>query len=184
MAKFVPPKKCIGPSQLAVVLGISERFCTRNLLKTRLENGYMQDSPTDAMQFGIDHEQVARNFYQKHHKITVQKANFVRGAYFNKNYRLVGIADGLVGSNGGIEIKCHMNKDVCHKIPSYYMTQIVAYMFLYKRQWWDFVSCSFTDGKLKKCKIIRVYWKNHQNTWFQDWYPKIIEFIKSVKWQQ
>lgn len=151
---------------MAVVLGISERFCTSALLKNRLEKGYMQEVPTDAMQFGIDNEQIARYFYQKYRKVNVKKADFVRGVCVNGKCRLVGIADGLIGTDGGIEIKCHMNKDVCHTIPSYYMTQVVAYMFLYKRQWWDFVSCSFIDGKLKKCKIIRVYWKNHRDTWF------------------
>lgn len=177
MRKFIQPKKCVGPSQLSSILGFN-KWCDRSTLKKKLEEGYWDDS-NERTDFGCQNESVVRAFYERYKKVTVQEAPFVRGC----NGRLVGKGDGLVGTDGGLEIKCHFTGDVLDTIPPYYMIQIVAYMFLYKRSWWDFMSCSFQDGKLKKCKIIRVYWKNHMRTWENEWYPAIVTFIREVKWK-
>jgi len=174
--KHIPPKKCVGPSNISSILGYN-KWCSKETLKTNIEQGYY-DTPNENMLFGIQHEAVCRKFYEKYKKIKVADPPFVRAC----NNRLIGKADGLISNDGGLEIKCHNNKDALQEIPLYYMCQIVAYMYLYQRPWWDFMSCSFENGKLKKCHIRRVYWKNHKDTWEQQWLPQIVEFINSVKW--
>lgn len=174
---FISAKKCVGPSKIASILGY-DRWCNRETLKNRLENGYWSENK-ECLTFGNDKEPIARMFYEKYKNCRVSEAPFER----DKTRRLVGKSDGLIGTDGGLEIKCHFNGKTLKSIPDYYMTQVVAYMFLYKRTWWDFMSCAFTDdGKLRKCNITRVYWKNHKDTWFREWYPEILKFIEEVKW--
>lgn len=176
--QFIQPKRCIGPSKISSILGYN-RWLSREQLKHQLENGYWEHFNT-RIDFGNRNENVARVFYQKHKETKVQDAPFrseIGG-------RFVGKADGLIGKDGGLEIKCHKDRDVLDQIPNYYMVQIVAYMYLYKRDWWDFMSCSFRDGKLKRCKITRIYWKNHYVTWEREWLPQIKQFIKDVNWKK
>lgn len=174
--KFVGPKRCIGPSKLASILGMN-RWCSREQLKAELEQGSWQES-NPAIEFGIKNEALAIKFYEHHRKLKVNEARFER----DLNGRLVGKADGLVGVDGGLEVKCHNNRPPLDKIPLHYLVQIVAYMALYQRQWWDFMSCGFKDGRLDRVKIIRVYWCNHQDTWNLEWLPQIEQFIEEVQW--
>lgn len=181
---FIPPKKCIGPSQLSSVLGFN-KFLDRETLKKRLQHGYIDDrsaAERSCMDFGIRKEEIARTFYQRwlrkermslNGDLRVLPADFARDG----TRRLVGKADGLVGTDGGVEFKCHLDKDPLKTIPNYYLCQIVAYMWLYRRQWWDFVSCGFQGDQLTKCNITRIYWKNHRSTWENEWYPQIELFI-------
>lgn len=171
------PKKCVGPSQLSSIVGLN-KWCDRETLKKRLECGFTEQRP-DCLEFGNRNEPIVRRFYERKKGVTVLEAPFVKAF----NWRLIGKGDGLIGRDGGLEIKCHTNGSTLDSVPPYYLIQIVAYMYLYRRPWWDFVSASFTEeGRLKQCRIIRVYWKNHSLTWFNEWLPEIIKFINEVKW--
>jgi len=177
--KWVQPKKCIGPSKLASILNMTPIWCTPAQLKQQLENGYW-DHNNHRIDFGNRKEAVGIEFYKRNRKVDVKQAYFANAL----NRRIIGKADGLIGDDGGVEIKCHKDRDVLESIPPYYMVQVVAYMYLYKRAWWDFVSCSFKDDKLKKCRIFRVYWKNHRDTWQREWLPEIKKFINRVNWKK
>lgn len=53
--------------------------------------------------------------------------------------------DGLIGTEGGLEIKCpntatHLDTLLNKKIDTYYLYQMAGNCFIYDRQWWDFVS--------------------------------------------
>lgn len=188
MRKFIPAKKCIGPSQLSSVLGYN-KWCSREELQKRLETGFW-DTITDRMEFGIQYESVAVKFYEKYKKCIVKEAGFVKDG---ANSRFVGKADGLIDvplvlnglslGCGGLEIKCHKDGSILEEIPQYYLVQVVAYMFLYQREWWDFMTCGFVNNRLKKCKITRIYWKDYKDQWHKQWYPQIIDFIKNVRWK-
>jgi predicted phage-related endonuclease len=174
----VYPKKHVGASQVGTILGFN-RWKDANTLKSELKNGYTQQVK-ECMNFGKKYEPVALRFYQRHTKTKIQKAGYKR----DKTRKLIGIADGLIDDEGGLEIKCHMNGKVLEKIPDNYLAQVVTYMFLYNRTWWDFMSCAFdTTGektKLMKCHIQRIYWKNHKDKWLKDWYPKILDFTSDL----
>lgn len=180
---FVGPKRCVGPSQISSILGYN-RYLSAAELKSNLESGYMRERDTPATRYGKKYEKLALTIYQKYRKHRVIKPHFGVDPLCS---RFVGMCDGLVSSEdgdlGGVEIKCHYSGKILESIPSYYMVQIVAYMYLYKRKWWDLVSCSFDEnGKRTGYKIFRVHWGNHEMTWNKEWYPKIMKFISNVEW--
>lgn len=188
-SKFIGPKKTIGASQVGSILGLNY-WCSKEQLKDKLTNGYTLE-PNVFCNFGNNNEPTARCFYEHYKKIKVKKANYVKDSQCLK---FSGVADGLIGNNGGLEIKCHRNSynddgsikkiaTTLKDVPSNYLSQMVAYMYLYKRSWWDFMSCVFNEetNQLRSVKIHRIYWKNHKQTWETQWYPQIIEFVKEIQ---
>lgn len=96
---------------------------------------------TDAMQRGTVLEPMAREFY------TLASGNQVVQVGFCKDDRLeCGISpDGLIGENGGLEIKCpaahtHVAYLRDGKLPTKYKQQVMGCLWITGRQWWDFVS--------------------------------------------
>ena len=172
------PKKYLGPSQFACALELSP-YQTSQQLKKILEVG--DDTPRNYYtKFGINKEGVVRNLYSKVKHVNVKSANFITDVLCP---RLGGISDGLIGKNGGLEIKCHvLEKNFCEEIPTHYLVQVVGYMFLYGRKWWDFMSCFFENDEVKKYKIIRVKWEDYEGIWFNNWYDKIVKYAESVAW--
>lgn len=192
-----PPKTCIGPSSLAAIFGYS-KWCSRDTLKHNLLHGYTEchdPAQTQRINCGINNEKYALTYYAQR-----KKYNVLLNPPFKRalNGRLVGKCDGLVINKGvivgGVEVKCHLDKDVLSTIPLYYLIQVVAYMYLYECEWWDIVSFSFasasasasastsasTSSTPRKCKVMRVYWKDYVHTWNEFWLPEIENFIKSV----
>jgi hypothetical protein len=178
---FVPPKKCLGPSHITSILGYN-KFRDASELKGQLEDGFHRERNTPNTSFGIHNEKIGLIAYSRYKGCKIQKAGY---AVDKLCKRFVGRADGLVGDDGGVEIKCHANGTLLKSVPIYYLPQIVAYMYLYDRSWWDLVSCIFDEeGKLSKYKIFRIRWVDYEATWQQEWYPKIRDFIDSIKWKK
>lgn len=104
------------------------------------------DIKTYAMQWGIDNEPIAKKIYS-----TVFECEVLETGYIPFDYNSGGSPDGLVAEDGGIEIKCpgrptHLRykrmktiADLLKVCPEYYW-QILGYMIIAKRQWFDFVS--------------------------------------------
>jgi len=95
---------------------------------------------TDAMQHGIDTEKEARAVYELDQLEKVQEVGFV------EKDDMFGVSpDGLVGTDGGVEIKCPM----AHTHLGYlirgdpwksYRWQIQGFLWVANRQWIHFVS--------------------------------------------
>lgn len=97
----------------------------------------------DAMQWGIDNEDLARETYEK---LTENKVDQIGFAYKDEDKRVGCSPDGLIGKGGLIEIKCPMTKthvgykrDINEAIKSYGM-QMQFQMYVMGRVWCDFVS--------------------------------------------
>jgi hypothetical protein len=96
----------------------------------------------DFMQRGNDREQEARNFYTVVTDSPIQKV----GVCFPDEKRKYACSpDGLVGSDGGIEIKCpsmavHVGYLLAGKMPVEYFQQVQGSLLVTGRKWWDFVS--------------------------------------------
>ena len=176
---WVPPKKNIGPSQFAAALGLN-KFLDSSTLRHRLEKGYISD-PLPCLEFGKQHEKLAKYYYQKLSGNRIKPSKFVKDQHCP---HIIGICDGLIGSDGGIEIKCHYGKEFPLKtVPIYYLIQVAGYLYLYDRKWWDFMSCCFSpSGELMTCRIIRVNWDDIKDAWNDEWYPAIVDFVQSVHW--
>jgi len=180
-----PPQKMLGPSQVSVVLGYS-KFQTREELQNRIENGTTeQQHKNDPKYRGCTDEPKALSLYRKYTGDTVHRCAFAVDPH---NRRFGGIGDGLVGSDGGVEVKCQYgNRD-----PMVYMDhriQAVCYMYLYRRPWWDIIVCSIAHNETQQSGnvsaiIERVYFADYQQIWDTEWYPAIRKFTDGIKWRR
>ena len=115
---------------------------------------------TKAMQHGNDYEPVARDLYMQITGAKVKTVGFVD----HPTERSVGCSpDGLVGENGGVEIKCPYTTRVHlgyildgHKAHD---AQIQGGMWVTEREWWDFITYDPRANPLESLGLahIRVY---------------------------
>ncbi|ALN65923.1 putative phage-type endonuclease domain protein [Lysobacter antibioticus] len=109
-----------------------------------LDGGYMNA----AMQWGMDHENNARQWYGRSRGCHVAEAGFV----VHPEHDFVGISpDGLVADDGLIEIKCPQIKTFrqvmdTRQMPSRYRWQVQGQLWVCRRQWLDFV-CFYPPGQ-------------------------------------
>ena len=112
------------------------------LITERLTQTPTEGFSSPAMQWGTDIEPQARMAYELMTGETVVETGFV------PHPTIVGFGaspDGLVGSDGLIEIKCpnsatHIETLLAGKVPSKYMIQMQVQMMCCGREWCDFVS--------------------------------------------
>lgn len=98
------------------------------------------------MERGIVYEPVIRARYAE---LTGAKVREIGLAVrtFDDGARLVASPDGLVGEDGGIEIKAprtkgHMATVLADEVPAGYMPQIQAALLVTGRAWWDYVEAA------------------------------------------
>lgn len=95
-----------------------------------------------AMQWGTDHEPEAREAYEYRKGVFVDQVGLID----HPRISLAGASpDGLVGTDGLIEIKCpntatHLDTLTAGKPPAKYVTQMMWQMACTGREWCDFVS--------------------------------------------
>jgi putative phage-type endonuclease len=99
------------------------------------------------LQRGIELEDQARELY------SLTTGHEVKQVGFIELNELIGCSpDGLVGEDGGIEIKCHDNKEhfrllIGEPIDSAYLWQIQMSLFITGRKWWNYVAYNPTFEK-------------------------------------
>jgi hypothetical protein len=91
------------------------------------------------MERGTEMEDEARSYYQLQADVEVQRTGFISRA----DGLTGGSPDGLVGADGGLEIKCpgalqHV-RYLLGEDPEY-VGQVQGYMYLTDRAWWDVIS--------------------------------------------
>lgn len=95
-----------------------------------------------SLAWGKDLEQAATEAYE------IETGNIVEPAGFliHPEYDFIGCSpDGLVGSDGGIEMKCPHDEQVhvqtwLEGMPLDHTAQVQGCMFVTGRRWWDFIS--------------------------------------------
>ena len=112
--------------------------------------------PNRAMTRGTLLEDEARREYVKRTGIDVEQIGFAR--LDADTYTLGASPDGLIDTDGGLEIKCptqktHIQTVLTGEIPTYNRAQVQASMFVTGRNYWDF--CSYLPGE--PLYIIRDY---------------------------
>lgn len=117
--------------------------------------GHRRERPTTpAMQWGIDHEPVARAWYSRQSGNHVEQVGFVR----HRSLGFVGVSpDGLVGAHGVLEIKCPQPKAYREtttrgRVPTRYIWQVQGELWVCEREFADFVCFHPNMGGL----VIRV----------------------------
>ncbi len=104
---------------------------------------------------GNDLESIARAMYELENNVVVNQVGFI------EHNEYVGCSpDGLVGEDGGIEIKCH--DDIAHfrmlvdgELDSKYIWQIQMNLLITDRKWFDYVA--FNPNYKQSLIIIRVF---------------------------
>ena len=133
--------KLITPT-LKVADNDTSRALTATLVAERI-SGWTEDTAmTWDMARGIDSEPIARDIYSGHYQQAVEVGFMVLE---RDGWQLGFSPDGLVGSDGLIEIKApraktHLNTILADRVPAYYMAQCQAGLLVSGRKWLDFVS--------------------------------------------
>ncbi len=117
------------------------------LLTAERITGYTEPTYMNSdMMRGVLHEPIAREKYAEHNGVTVDQVGFmVRDDW---GYQIGASPDGLIGDEGGLEIKCpraktHIRTIVADQVPAHHMAQVQACLLISGREWWDFTSfCS------------------------------------------
>lgn len=124
---------------------------TRKAYMLRLAAEILSSEPQEtysnaAMERGIEIEPQAREYYEGLNGVKVEQVGFCK---LDDN---IGCSpDGLVGTDGGIEIKCpntttHITYILADKLPSEYVAQVQGSLWVTDRKWWEFQSF---DPRLK-----------------------------------
>jgi predicted phage-related endonuclease len=118
-----------------------------DLLAVERINGYNDDPSYQNLDMwrGEIEEPRAREKYAEHHGVAVDEVGFMIRK--GDGWTLGCSPDGLVGLDGGIEVKCpraktHLRTILDDEVPSGYMAQIQAALLVSGRQWWDYISWS------------------------------------------
>ena len=95
-----------------------------------------------AMQRGIELEGEAINLYELMNDVEVERVGI---CFSDETRRFSCSPDGLVGEDGGLEIKCplihtHIEYLLGGKLPTKYIQQIQGALLITDRKWWDFMS--------------------------------------------
>jgi len=97
---------------------------------------------SEYMEWGTKTEPQARSMYEFDSGHNAEEVTFIK---WSDNH-IVGISpDGLVGDDGGLEIKCPKTTTqiatfLSEKMPTCHKAQVQGSMWVTGREWWDFVS--------------------------------------------
>lgn len=113
-----------------------------DLVTERLTRRTTENFNTPEMQWGRDHEDDARIAYELYSGVMVERIGFI----LHPSVDFIGASpDGLVGYEGGLEIKCpksetHVRWMLEGVVPEEHIPQIDCNLLCSERLWWDFVS--------------------------------------------
>lgn len=102
----------------------------------------MTEKPmTPAMRYGSETEPEARDWYAFDREVDVRQVGFC----LSDCGRFGASPDGLIGDDGGLELKCpeaktHVGYLLGQKLPDEYKAQVHGSLIVTGRAWWDFVS--------------------------------------------
>lgn len=132
-----------------------------------------------AMQWGNDNEPLARIAYEVKTGLLVTQADFV-----DHPTLMAGASpDGLIGEDGGLEIKCpHQSavhiETIQSGMPSEHMPQVQGAMWITGRKWWDFVSY---DPRMPEHLQLYVQRIERDDKYIADLEAKVTAFLCEVE---
>lgn len=132
-----------------------------------------------AMQHGIDNEALGRMRYEAYSGALVVQVGFIRHPSIEG---VGGSPDGLVGADGGIELKCPFNSAIHLQtliggMPAEHIPQVQGSIWLNDRQWWDFVSF---DPRLPKPFDLYVQRVTRDDVYIAKLEAEILSFLADV----
>jgi hypothetical protein len=148
IGKMLTPK-------LQVANNETSRTLTETLVAERLTGHVEFIHPSRAMERGTLDEPYARQMYAENHA-PVEQIGFATNVF---NGHVLGASpDGLVSTDGGIEIKSRdpkiqLRTILTQEVPAENLAQVHTSMLVLDREWWDY--CSYAGGW--PLVVIRVY---------------------------
>lgn len=152
----------------------------RELIADRMEqrpNFFKENAQTRDMAEGTAREPEARRYYEMERNVDVLQVGFV----LDDETRFGGSPDGLVGEEGGLELKCpklatHIGYLLDGGLPEDYKAQVHGHLIITKRKWWDFMSYAppadplivrvLPDDFTHDLKVaMEVFWGKYVATW-------------------
>lgn len=135
-------KDLVTPSTFKVADNETVRGLLRLLVAERVTGWTDSTFSNFDMERGVMDEPVARAYYSEHHA-PVTEVGFVIND--DSGHKIGASPDGLVGDDGGIEIKCprskeHLRTILADEVPSQYVGQVQANLLTTGRAWWEYVS--------------------------------------------
>jgi len=119
--------------------------------------GQIQEPPVlPPMQWGIDNEAAAADVYEDLTGNSADEVGFIQ----IPNEPIGGSPDRLIGSDGGLEIKCpyntriHLGYVMGGVLPKDHVAQVQGLMWITGRKWWDFVTY---DPRVADLKL--AFWR-------------------------
>lgn len=153
------------------------------LIAQRITGEIPEFFKSEAMQRGNDLEPVAKSLYEFTYDVEVKEV----GLCLHDKYECGASPDGLIGLDGGLEIKCplphtHVSYLRDGGIPAKYIPQVQGCLWITEREWWDFMSYHPSMEDL----IVRVYRDNAYITKLAEQVIRAVEIIEteSSKWSR
>jgi len=153
------------------------------LVVERITGEPVESASSFAMQWGTDAEPYARAEYELHTGDKVKEAGFIK----HPDYLWVGASsDGLVGSSGGIEIKCPHNSAIHldtwrHGMPEHHMAQVQGQMWVLGLDWIDF--CSYDPRMQNGAEHLKLYSQRVERDaiYIMDLESQVLAFLTEVQ---
>jgi hypothetical protein len=148
---------------------------------------YTKQLPTFDMQRGTDMEPEAVAYYEFHKGIDVERVGFFYG---DESKTWGGSPDGLIGDDGGLEVKCpkpevQVQRLLNPEVPGEYLPQIFGYMLIADRQWFDFMSyhpdLDPVIIRIEKDTEFGTKTKVSFDKWVKAFVPALHEFIEKLE---
>ena len=148
----------------------------------RLTNEPTQNYVSVAMQHGVDTEPLARMAYEARTGAVVEETGFIHHPTMQW---VGGSPDGLVGADGGMEIKCPFESAVhvatlmdrhCEE----HLAQVQGLLWITGRKWWDFVSF---DPRMPKGLQLYVQRVARDEAYITDLADGVTRFLAEVEAQ-
>lgn len=160
---FDSRKGRITGSMFAACLGLSPYVSRQKAW--RIITGREVVGTNPAMQWGSDHEPVAKNQYEIETGFLIKDCGFIK----HPEYDFIGCSpDGFVEEFGVVEFKCPQK--MYDGVPGHYLPQVLGEIHITKRDW-----CDFVVWTPEEMKIITV--ERDQKQWEQ-WEKELVEFYE------
>ncbi len=178
---------CVTASRLSDVLAIvksgysaSRKNYMAELICERLTGVPYPHFTSKEMEWGIEQEPFARSAYEATTGVLVQEVGFIR----HPDISDTGASpDGLVGDNGGLEIKCpttatHIETMRSGKADSKYYPQMQWAMECCDRDWWDFASF---DPRLPEGLQLFVVRVHRDEVFLKEARAEVVKFLAELE---
>ena len=151
----------LGASSMSDVLakgqGITRTKCLRRIVAELLTGKPMETYQNAHMERGNEQEPFARASYEAITGNLVEETGFIKHATLRCGFS----PDGLIGLDGGVEIKSviptvQLETVIKGGYPSEHKAQIQGSLWISGRQWWDFCSWSEDMPEHLRTYIFRV----------------------------